>query len=388
MDTKTQDSEFVDIYPRNSYLSHYSAQQLIAHRHTEFEPPSGGLKRTQNEGTASELEELKRAQEYLRAQLSVPRIERLGGRALAIWNEEQQVAEVIRKDGKFENFGYNEHGKLYLEYYEAMFLLEVGRLQLEYCGSVVSIEQAYVLLLGELESERYSNYLVYSALSRSGYIVVKHVRPQEIPQEITSADCIWALLSENVGGQPVPDHIKNSPFYHIAEKRMEDMKEHITSQKTEDPDIVVEPIDLQFGQRKRMADERPIEEPASKKEKLSTQGRSFVDQLKSEFTYAKFEEIFEKFEMVQLKSHDYSKEELDTPSALKIIFDLHLHNKGFKKSAPTTPNFNVIILPSEAAFPTHDEIAKIKHQSLHTAPLLVISVSESKQIQAFLYYIS
>jgi len=55
----------------------------------------------------------------------VPRIERLGGRALAIWNDEQQVAEVKRKDGKFENFGYSEQGKLYLEYYEAMFLLEV-----------------------------------------------------------------------------------------------------------------------------------------------------------------------------------------------------------------------------------------------------------------------
>lgn len=57
--------------------------------------------------------------------MSVPRIERLGGRALAIWNDEQQVAEVKRKDGKFENFGYSEQGKLYLEYYEAMFLLEV-----------------------------------------------------------------------------------------------------------------------------------------------------------------------------------------------------------------------------------------------------------------------
>jgi len=57
----------------------------------------------------------------------VPRIERLGGRALAIWNDEQQVAEVLRKDGKFENFGYSELGRLYLEYYEAMFLLELVR---------------------------------------------------------------------------------------------------------------------------------------------------------------------------------------------------------------------------------------------------------------------
>ncbi|XP_032575392.1 uncharacterized protein LOC6605417 [Drosophila sechellia] len=383
MDIKTQESEFVEIHPKISYLS---VQELIAHRHTEFEPTSGGLKRTKNEGTAAEVEELKRAQEYLRAQLSVPRIERLGGRALAVWHEEQQVAEVKRKDGKFENFGYSEQGVLYLEYYEAMFLLEVGRLQLEYCGLVVSIEQAYVLLLGKLESERYTNYLVYSALSRSGYIVVKHAPPQEIPQEVTSADCIWALLKEKVENQPVPDHIKTSSFYPIAEKRMQDVKELITSQKA-DPNIVVDPIDLKFGEKKRMAVEKPIEEPPSKKEKFSTTGRSLVDQLKCEFSYAKFEEFFEKFDMVQLKSQDNTKDQLDTPSALKIIFDLHLHNKGFKKSAPKAPNFNVVILPTQA-FPTHDQISKMKHQNLLTAPLLVISVSESKQIQAFLYYIS
>lgn len=55
----------------------------------------------------------------------MPRIERLGGRALARWDEKQQVAEVLRKDGKFENFGFSEQGKVYLEYYEALFLLEV-----------------------------------------------------------------------------------------------------------------------------------------------------------------------------------------------------------------------------------------------------------------------
>ncbi|XP_037721332.1 uncharacterized protein LOC119554481 isoform X1 [Drosophila subpulchrella] len=382
MDTKTLDSDFVEIHPKNGYLS---AKELIAHRHSEFEPQSGGLKRTQNEGTATELEELRRAQEHLRAQLSVPRIERLGGRALAIWNDEQQVAEVLRKDGKFENFGYSEQGKLYLQYYEAMFLLELGRLQLEYYGSVVSIEQAYVLLLGKLESEKYTNYLVYSALSRAGYIVVRHNPPDKTPEEVTSADCIWALLKEKVGNQPVPEHIKTSSFYAVAEKRMEDIKELITSQKTEVPKITKEHIDLEFDSRKRKANENPIEEPVSKREKLSITGRSLVDQLKNELSYSKFEEIFEKFDVIQLKSHNDAKDKTTQPSALKITFDLHLHNEGFKKSSPKPPNFNVIILPSQTAFPPHDEIAKI--QNHHTAPLLVISVSESKQIQAFLYYI-
>ncbi|XP_052844724.1 uncharacterized protein LOC128257665 [Drosophila gunungcola] len=385
METKTLDSEIVEILPKHSYLS---AQELIAHRHTEFEAPSGGLKRTQNEGTVLEIEELKRAQDHLRAQLSVPRIERLGGRALGIWNEDQQVAEVLRKDGKFENFGYSEQGKLYLEYYETLFLLELGRLQLEYYGSVVSIEQAYVLLLGEMDSEKYTNYLVYSALSRAGYIVVRHKPPEKTPESVTKADCIWALLKEKVGNQLVSDHIKTSPFYPVVEKQMEDIKELIISQNIKEINSTEESINLQFDLKKRKANDDLIEEPLCKKEKLSTSGRSLVDHLKNEISYAKFEEVFEKLDIVQLKSQDFAKEEITVPSALKITFDLHLHNEGFKKSSPKPPNFNVIILPSQEAFPTHNDISKIQHQSLHTAPLLVVSVSESKQIQAFLYFIS
>lgn len=61
----------------------------------------------------------------LRLQLSARRIERQAGRAIAIWSDDQQAAEVVRKDGKFESFGYSQQGKLYLEYYEALFLLEL-----------------------------------------------------------------------------------------------------------------------------------------------------------------------------------------------------------------------------------------------------------------------
>ncbi|KAH8357499.1 hypothetical protein KR200_000150, partial [Drosophila serrata] len=366
-------------------ISNSSAEELIAHRHFEFETPSGGLKRTQNEGSAAELEELRRAQDCLRAQLSVPRIERLGGRALATWDEKQQVAQVMRKDGKFENFGYSDQGKLYLEYYEALFLLEVGRLQLEYYGCVVSIEQAYVLLLGKLESEKYEHYLIYSALSRAGYIVVRHQRTQIAPPAVTSEDCIWSFLKAKVGNQPVPDHIRESPHYALIEKRMEDFKELIVGQKTRGSTVSEESIDFEFDTRKRKAPEEPTNEPVTKRGKLCPTGQSLVNQLKTQPSYARFAELFQKFDIVQLRSKDCTTEEsMNCP--LKITFDLHLHNEGFKKSSPKAPAFNVIILAPRSVFPNHDQISKI--QSLRTAPLLVVSVSESKQIQAFLYYIS
>lgn len=64
----------------------------------------------------------------LRTQLSCRRIERSAGRAVAVWHPHQQVAEVLRKDGKFESFGFSAQGKLFLQYYEALFLLELVRI--------------------------------------------------------------------------------------------------------------------------------------------------------------------------------------------------------------------------------------------------------------------
>lgn len=249
------------------------------------------------------------------------------------------------------------------------------------------MEQAYVLLLGELASEKYEHYLVYSALSRAGYIVVRHQLPRIAPAAVTSEDCIWALLKAKVGNKQVPEHIRDSPHYALIEKRMEGIKELIVSQKVECSEASEESIDFHFDTRKRKAVAKPSNEPEKKRSKLCTTGRSLVDQLKTQASYAKFEELFQKFDIVQLKSHDDPMEESIDP-ALKITFDLHLHNEGFKKSSPKAPTFNVIILPPHSAFPHHDEISKIQHQQLHTAPLLVVSVSESKQIQAFLYYIS
>lgn len=55
----------------------------------------------------------------------MPRIERLEGRALAKWDAEENLVRVIRKDGKFENFGYSHNGSCYLENFEALFLLEL-----------------------------------------------------------------------------------------------------------------------------------------------------------------------------------------------------------------------------------------------------------------------
>lgn len=71
--------------------------------------------------------------DQLQRQLSRPRIERLSGRAVGEWDNEVKAVRIVRKDGKFGTFGFSEGGKLYLEYYEAMFLLEVVSFEVKSC---------------------------------------------------------------------------------------------------------------------------------------------------------------------------------------------------------------------------------------------------------------
>ncbi|KAH8302382.1 hypothetical protein KR044_005862, partial [Drosophila immigrans] len=386
----------------------FSAAELIAHRHAEVQSPRIGLKRTNVEGSAAEQEELQHAYANLRSLLSTRRIERHTGRAIAAWHEDQQAAEVLRKDGKFESFGFSKQGKLYLEYYEALFLLELNRLQLEYCQMIVSVEQAYLLLLGETSSEKFNNYLVYSALSRAGYIVVKHqAASQDAPTTAVKSaaassceDCIWAILEASISKNPVPEYITESTHYAAAQTRMTAQIMQIMNQTETDGDANSLSEDFKFDTRKRRAQSEPEIESNTKRLCLTTvktrKSKSLVDHLKAEQNYGRFKKIFEKFDIVQLQEDNY---DLDTFTSgmrnLNISFDMHLHNEGFRRSAPKTPTFSVVIVPTDEPLPTHNEMIKCQREQLSqfshsdtAPPLLVISVSESKQIQAFLYYMS
>lgn len=266
---------------------------------------------------------------------------------------------------------------------------------------IVSVEQAYVLLLGEAASEKYNSYLVYSALSRAGYIVIKHQDICNTPQTssakevaaVTSEDCVWAILEETACNKSVPEHIKASTYYATVQARLTDLKQQIIGHKSTVLDDNIKELepenDFKFDTRKRRA-QSELEEQAASKRTRSRKSKSLVDNLKIDATYLRFQDTFEKFDIVQLQDY-YDSEVNTTLRSFKISFDLHLHNEGFKRSAPTSPTFSVIILPTDEPFPTHSEMIKCQRQQqqvFHRAPLLVISVSESKQIQAFLYYTS
>lgn len=260
------------------------------------------------------------------------------------------------------------------------------------------------MLLGESSSEKYNNYLVYSALSRAGYIVVKHrdlpqhsQRPFQFVAEesvsetiVTNEACIWAILDETLGNRRVPEHIRASPYYGITLSRMSDLKQQIVSQTNSVADDGM--MNFEFDTRKRRAQPEPDVEAAKKRIRPiannSRTSKSLVDDLKDEASYSRFKDMFQKLEMVQLAGADYDVSLDPALRSFEISFDLHLHNEGFRLSAPKAPYFSTIILPPDEPFPIHNEMVKCQQQLPYTAPLLVVSVSDSKQIQAFLYYIS
>ncbi|XP_073836247.1 tRNA splicing endonuclease subunit 54 isoform X2 [Musca autumnalis] len=404
---KITEEDTIKVQPKTQYLSSIELTQL---RNVDADGVSLGLKRTFPENSEEEKHELEALYDQLQKLLSKPRIERISGRAVAEWDDDAKAVRVVRKDGKFGTFGYSENGELFLEYYEAMFLLEVNRLQLEYHSRILSVEQAYLLLLGENRSSKFTEYLVYSHFTRVGYILVRHQNINFPKYQIeTAEDCTWAILEAELQNDTVPDYVKKSAFYAKVRKQFDQIRSDIKNQNNkEDPLLESHDIELNFSdkikpnlKRKAENDDNPMTADNWKKAKrrrncgVNVFYKSLVDFLKDEDEYKQFKEQFQQFDIVNLKNYDEDEEENERENydpvkveTFNINFDVYLHNEGFRKSSPHIPNFRLVILHSHQRFPTHKEMFFTYRQQLNPVPLLLVTVNDSKQIQAFLYYFS
>lgn len=137
--------------------------------------PKGGVKFSENRGT--DVENL-RQQSYYNARkgvLSSLKVRKIANLGLAEWLPEYSVAKIIRQ-GKFLQvhgfFHENDFLALYPE--EALFLLDVGDIELTFNGMLLSMQDAYSLLLfsqTKPNSCSFDQYCVYAHLCRMGYRV-------------------------------------------------------------------------------------------------------------------------------------------------------------------------------------------------------------------------
>lgn len=304
---------------------------------------------------------------------------------------------------------YSTHisGNYQLRYF--LFYSFQNRLQLEYNSRILSIEQAYILLLGENKSSKYSEYLVYSHFTRVGYILAKHQNIIFPKYQIeTAEDCTWAILEAELQNERVPDYVKKSTFYAKVKQQFDKIRGDIKNQNNKEDTADTETNDVKVhfngnmkSNLKRKADndvDDMTKDNWSKAKRRRYCGTNFlrkslVEFLKDEDEYKRFKEQFEQFDIVTLKNYDEEMEDekntdLTGVETLTFNFDVYLHNEGFRKSSPHMPNFRVIILESHQRFPTHKEMFFTYRQQLNPVPLLMVTVNDSKQIQAFLYHFS
>ncbi|KAI5652051.1 tRNA-splicing endonuclease subunit sen54 n-term domain-containing protein [Phthorimaea operculella] len=171
-----------------------SGAELVARGITKIDVtlPALGQKEVVPSGTWLEQKQIQSALEARKHMIEVQRIEKSSVLSQAEWREDLMLAEVSKKvGGHWQYVGHNVGKTTYLTPEEALYLMEVNCLRLTYNGVIVSLQQAYSLLLrGDISI---LHYKVYASLSRIGYKVFRHDEKNdkiitESENEVTQAE--------------------------------------------------------------------------------------------------------------------------------------------------------------------------------------------------------
>ncbi|XP_076754441.1 tRNA splicing endonuclease subunit 54 [Xylocopa sonorina] len=107
--------------------------------------------------------------------IAIERVDRISQLASAEWLPTQRRARVKKYSGQdWNSFGLEKSGALYLIPEEALFLLEANCLELTWNDVPLSIQQAYELLIDNVECSL-EEYRVYSQLVKHGYRIQRFI---------------------------------------------------------------------------------------------------------------------------------------------------------------------------------------------------------------------
>lgn len=200
----------------------------------------------------------------------------------------------------------------------------------------MSIEQAYSIFLNSRCELSLEEYLVYSYISRIGYIIMIH--DSEIDKEkftlleerkkVNKEDeMIWCILMQKLNLPHSKDIIESDyDLYLKTKSAMERSAAIISGQEAESHNLETDYV-----------------EPPSKKFKSNEQHEdiNFLDILKTELEYLSYRQIFDKFSYVTRKNfNEFHYEEKRT---LNYTFDIFLPKMHFKRTEHLS-NYRVIVL--------------------------------------------
>jgi hypothetical protein len=200
----------------------------------------------------------------------------------------------------------------------------------------MSIEQAYSIFLNSKCELSLEDYVVYSHLSRIGYIIMTH--HAEIDKEkfelleerrkVNKEDeMIWCVLMEKLNLPYSKDIIESDYDLYVKTKAaMEKSAATISGQNVEYDSMEVDCV-----------------EPPSKKFKSNAldEDVNFLDILKTELEYLSYRQIFDKFSYVTRKN--FSESDYENSRKLNFTFDIFLPRMHFKRTEHLS-NYRVIVL--------------------------------------------
>lgn len=133
-------------------------------------PSKGGLKFSRANGRPEEEERLKMYHDTQHKAISSLKVRKLGNLGTVKWHPDLHVAEIV-KQGKFMQRVGRKHPAGFFALYaeEALFLLDVGDVELVYLGVALSLQEAFIMLLSSTPDSKLctlEEYQVYAYLSK------------------------------------------------------------------------------------------------------------------------------------------------------------------------------------------------------------------------------
>lgn len=260
-----------------------------------------------------------------------------------------------KKLGKWHTLGYSENRQHYLHYHEALYLIDMNRLELKWNSVIMSVEQAYTLLLNTSHPKSsgigIDEYVVYSQLQRCGFNVQLHNNTSNASPSGNN-DCVWKCLAKML--QPKNCDNDESAQSSVAEtlNTMNQFAERIKLQipAESDGDDVSENELSDWSMKavpiKRKAD-HSIENPKKKKLKHDTREykpHRYLNILLNDVE-EKFENIFDHLDVIKIMSWNDDDNECETLVPIKFVFDIYDANAVYKKSELCDgPKYRVVVV--------------------------------------------
>ncbi|XP_050433036.1 metacaspase-2 isoform X2 [Adelges cooleyi] len=151
-------------------MSCYNEDQLIQHNNADYQdvPKIDPFLKCDE----ANVQELLLAHKTL---IEKQRIERRNALSEANWDDNLKQAEVTKVAKNLtKNFSHSLNKKLYLYPEECLFLLEMKYLLLKWNGKILSIQNAYSLLLAENSGCTFDHFRTYSYLMKLGFRVFRY----------------------------------------------------------------------------------------------------------------------------------------------------------------------------------------------------------------------